>query len=332
MSRPAVLFALAGLVLAALAVSLRFGAVGLGWEPLWKGLRGIGEPAHIAIARELRLPRAVLAALVGGALALAGATFQVLLRNPLAEPYVLGVSGGAAVGAVLAIGVGWAADASWALPLAAFGGALVAIGAVLRIARAVGGALDIRVLLLAGVVAGSFFNALILLLLSFQEAEAYRAAVFWMMGSVAGATWPAVMLLAAALALAVVLLLGLARPFNLLAAGEETAGFLGVRVDRVRLVAYLIASLLTAGVVVVAGGIGFVGLFVPHTVRLLWGGDHRFLLPAAVLLGAAVVPLADTVARVAVAPAELPLGVVTAFVGAPFFIGVLRRQAGGRAP
>lgn len=332
MRRPVALVALAGLVLAALAVSLRFGAVGLGWEELWGGLRGTGDPAHVAIARELRLPRAVLAALVGGALALAGATFQALLRNPLAEPYVLGVSGGAAVGAVLAIGAGWAMAASWALPLAAFGGALLAIGVVLRIARGVGGALDVRVLLLAGVVAGSFFNALILLLLSFQEAEAFRAALFWMMGSVAGARWRAVTFLAAALALALVPLLGLARPLNLLAAGEEAAGFLGVRVDRLRLFAYLIASLLTAGVVVVAGGIGFVGLFVPHTVRLLWGGDHRFLLPAAVLLGAAVLPLADTIARVVVAPAELPLGVVTAFVGAPFFIGLLRRQTGGGAP
>lgn len=331
MRRAAILAALAGALLTALAVSLRFGAVGLGWEQLWEGLRGTGEPAHIVIARDLRLPRAVLAAVAGGALALAGATFQALLRNPLAEPYVLGVSGGAAVGAILAIGTGWAGAAFWGLPLAAFGGALVAIGAVLRIARGVGGALDIRVLLLAGVVAGSFFNALILLLLSFQEAEAFRAALFWMMGSVAGATWRAVMLLAVALALALLLLLGLARSFNLLAAGEEAASFLGVRIDRVRLVAYLIASLLTAGVVVAAGGIGFVGLFVPHTARLLWGGDHRFLLPATVLLGAAVLPLADTVARVVVAPAELPLGVVTAFVGAPFFVGVLRRQAAGRA-
>ena len=326
MSRTLILAALAALVVVALGVSLRFGAVGLGWEGLWQGLRGTGDPSEVAIARELRLPRVVLASLVGGTLALAGATFQALLRNPLAEPYVLGVSGGAAVGAVIAIGTGWAAAAAWSLPLSALAGALAAVAVVLRIARGVGRGLDVRVLLLAGVVAGTFFNAVILLLLSFQEAQAFRAAVFWMMGSVAGATWPAVVLLASALLPGSLILLGLARSFNLLAAGEETAGFLGVRADRVRLAAYVTASLLTAGAVVVAGGIGFVGLFAPHTARLLWGGDHRFLLPAAVLLGAAFLPLADTLARVAAAPAELPLGVVTAFIGVPFFIGVLRRQ------
>ncbi|HUP00330.1 MAG TPA: iron ABC transporter permease [Gemmatimonadota bacterium] len=328
MSRGAILAALAALVVAALAVSLRFGAVGLGWEGLWQGLKGTGDPSAIAIARELRLPRAVLAAMVGGTLGLAGATFQALLRNPLAEPYVLGVSGGAAVGAVVAIGAGWAAWAAWTLPLSALGGALVAIVGVLRIARGVGRGLDVRILLLAGVVAGTFFNAVILLLLSFQEAQAFRAAVFWMMGSVSGATWPAVVLLGGVLLPSCLVLLGLARAFNLLAAGEETAGFLGVRIDRVRLIAYVTASILTAGAVVVAGGIGFVGLFAPHTARLLWGGEHRLLLPAALLLGAAFLPLADTLARIAVAPAELPLGVVTAFVGVPFFIGVLRRQAG----
>lgn len=327
MSRAALLVLLVAFVLAALALSLRLGAVGLGWGGLWEGLQG-SEPAAATIVRDLRLPRALLAALVGGALGLAGAAFQALLRNPLAEPYVLGVSGGAAVGAVVAIGAGWAAAAPWALPLAALVGALMAVGGVLRIAHGIGPGLDVRVLLLAGVVAGAFFNALILLVLSFQPAEAFRAAIFWMMGSVAGATWPEVALLTAVLVPASVVLMGLARAFDLLASGEETAGFLGVRADRVRLAAYVTASLLTAGAVVVAGGIGFVGLFAPHTARLLWGSGHRFLLPAALLLGAAFLPLADLVARVAVAPAELPLGVVTAFVGVPFFIAVLRRQGG----
>jgi iron complex transport system permease protein len=213
----------------------------------------------------------------------------------------------------------------------AFAGAALAIALVLRIATNVERRLDVRVLLLSGVVAGTFFNACILLALSFQETEAFRAAVFWMMGGLGGASWRSVWMLALALGGASIVLFGLARSFDLIAHGEETAGFLGVPVQRVRLLAYLTASLLTAGAVVAAGGIGFVGLFVPHTVRLVWGGGHRFLLPATLLVGAAFLPLADTVARVITAPAELPLGVITAFVGVPFFVLVLRRQT-RRAP
>jgi iron complex transport system permease protein len=305
MSRGAVLAGLVLAVAAAIAVSLRFGAVGLGWSGVWEGLSGNGDPIAVAITRDLRLPRAVLAALVGGALGLAGATFQALLRNPLADPYVLGVSGGAAVGAVLAIGAGWAGVTGWSVPVSAFAGAALAIALVLRIATNVERRLDVRVLLLSGVVAGTFFNACI--------------------------SWRSVWMLALALGGASIVLFGLARSFDLIAHGEETAGFLGVPVQRVRLLAYLTASLLTAGAVVAAGGIGFVGLFVPHTVRLVWGGGHRFLLPATLLVGAAFLPLADTVARVITAPAELPLGVITAFVGVPFFVLVLRRQT-RRAP
>jgi iron complex transport system permease protein len=295
-------------------------------------LRGSGDPAAVTIVRDLRLPRAVLAALVGGALALSGAAFQALLRNPLAEPYVLGVSSGAAVGAVAWIGAGGLVLARWGLPAAALAGALVAIALVLRIGSRVDRGLDVRVLLLAGVVAGSFFNACILLLLSFQQADAFRSAVFWMMGSLAGATWGGVVFMAAVTAAGGAALISLARPFNALAVGEETAAFLGVPVDGVRRAAYLIASGLAASAVVVAGGIGFVGLVVPHAVRIVWGGEHRFLLPAAFLAGAAFLPAADLVARLAVAPNELPLGVVTAFIGVPFFIGLLRRQARGVEP
>lgn len=326
--------ALAGLgvaVVVAISLSLRLGAVGLGLGEVLSALRGRGESTAIAIVRDLRLPRALLAALVGGALSLAGATFQALLRNPLAEPYVLGVSSGAAVGAVAGIGAGVAAAGPWAIPASAFGGALVAIGLVLRIGIRVDRGLDVRVLLLAGVVAGAFFNACILLLLSLQETEAFRSALFWMMGSVAGASWSGVGLLAVTSVLSLALLLGLARPFDLLAVGEETAEHLGAPVDRVRRAAYLIASLLTAAAVVVAGGIGFVGLVVPHAVRMLWGGEHRFLLPASFLAGAAFLPLADLAARTATAPGELPLGVVTAFVGVPFFVWLLRRQTSGAA-
>jgi iron complex transport system permease protein len=242
---------------------------------------------------------------------------------------VLGVSSGAAVGAVAWIAAGGLALSRLGLPAAALAGALAAIALVLRIGSRVDRGLDVRVLLLAGVVAGSFFNACILLLLSFQQADAFRSAVFWMMGSLAGATWSAVAFLAIVVAAGGSMLISLARPFNALAVGEETAAFLGVPVEGVRRAAYLIASGLAASAVVVAGGIGFVGLVVPHAVRIVWGGEHRFLLPASFLVGAAFLPLADLIARLVVAPNELPLGVVTAFIGVPFFVGLLRRQARG---
>jgi iron complex transport system permease protein len=316
----------------AIVLSLGYGAARLDLVEVVSALRGRGDPAAVTIVRELRLPRAILAALVGGALALAGAAFQALLRNPLAEPYILGVSSGAAVGAVAWIAAGGVALSRLGLPAAALVGALLAIALVLSIATRVDRRLDVRVLLLAGVVAGSFFNACILLLLAFQEADAFRSAMFWMMGSLAGATWRAVGLLAVVVAFGGTALLLLARAFNALAVGEETAAFLGVPVDRVRRGAYFVASGLAAASVIAAGGIGFVGLVVPHAVRIVWGGEHRFLLPAAFLAGAAFLPLADLVARLAVAPNELPLGVVTAFLGVPFFVVLLRRQARGAEP
>jgi iron complex transport system permease protein len=280
----------------------------------------------VAIVRRLRLPRAVLAAMVGGSLAASGATFQALLRNPLAEPYILGISGGAAVGAVFAIALGGVAAGAGIVSAAALAGALLAVVLVFRIAAVAGRALDTRILLLAGVVAGAFFNACILLALTFADADAFRSAVFWMMGSFAAATWRSIGLLGAAMLPALAVLMALARPLNLLAVGEETAAYLGTRVERTKLLAYGVASLLTAGAVAVSGVIGFVGLVVPHVVRMLWGADHRFLLPASVLLGASFAILADTLARTAAAPTELPVGVVTAFVGVPFFVYLLRRR------
>jgi iron complex transport system permease protein len=320
------LLLLAGLLAAALLLSLRLGAVRLGVAEVVAALGGEGDGAAVAIVRRLRLPRSVLAAMVGGGLAASGAAFQALLRNPLAEPYILGVSGGAAVGAVGAIVLGLSTPSGAGTALAAFGGALLAIVLVLRLAGSVGSALDTRVLLLAGVVIGAFFNAVILLALTFADLESFRSAVFWMMGSVAGATWREIGVLAAVGLPALVVLLALARPLNLLAVGEETAAYLGVRTERVKLIAYAAASLLAATSVAVAGVIGFVGLVVPHAVRMLWGTDHRFLLPASVLLGATFLVLTDAVARTVASPAELPLGVVTAFVGVPFFLWLLRRR------
>jgi iron complex transport system permease protein len=320
------LAALAILLAAAMALSLAVGAVPVPPGAVLDALLGRGDDATRTIVLELRFPRAILAALIGAGLAVAGTVFQALLRNPLAEPYILGVSGGAAVATVAALVVLGAA-AAWVVPAAAFVGGLGAILLVFRIASAVGPVLDTRVLLLAGVVVGAFFNALILLLLTFAHVETFRSAVFWMMGSLSGAAWPSVAMLAAYLVPSLVILLALARPLNLMAIGEETALYLGTPVERVKRVAYVVASLLVAAGVAVAGIIGFVGLIVPHALRLVWGSDHRFLLPGSALAGAAFLLLADTAARTVAAPLELPVGVVTALVGVPVFVVLLTRRA-----
>ena len=287
---------------------------------------GSGDALQRTIVVDLRLPRAILAILTGGALAISGATFQALLRNPLAEPYVLGISGGAALGAVGAIALGLGVRAPAAVPVAALIGALVAILLVLRIALRSGSALDTRVLLLAGVIAGAFFNAVILLILTFTDIESFRSAIFWIVGSLAGANWRVVVLLAAYTVPAIIALFLLARPFNLLAAGEEPAQYLGIRITRVRTIAYLVSSFLVAASVAACGVIGFIGLAVPHTLRLLWGGEHRFLLPASFLAGGAFLLIADTLARTIAPPSELPVGVVTALIGVPLFLLLLRRS------
>ena len=328
-----------GLLVVLLALALlaaaRMGAVPLTISEVLRGVLGQGDPATVAIVRELRLPRSLLAALAGAALAISGATFQALLRNPLAEPYILGVSGGAALGAVGVIVLGLATSPA-VLALAAFAGAILAILAVLRIAMTVDRALDTRVLLLSGVVAAAFFNACILLALTFADTESFRSAIFWMMGSFSGASWAGAGALALYLLPGIGLLLALARPLDLLSIGEDTASHLGVRVDTVKLLAYGGASLLTAASVAVAGVIGFVGLVIPHFLRLLWGEGYRFLLPASALLGAAFMVATDALARTVAAPVEVPVGVLTAFVGVPFFLWVLRRpsrsSARARAP
>ena len=316
-------------LLACVALATAVGAAPLSPGRVLAALTGGGDATTRGIVLDLRLPRAVQACLVGGGLAVAGASFQALLRNPLAEPYVLGVSGGAALGAVAALSLGFAAAGPWSLPLAAFAGALLAVGVVLVVAARTRPALDTRVLLLAGVVAGAFFNALIMLFLSLGRTETFRSAIFWMMGSLSGAGWSDTGLLALYVLPACALLMALARPLNLLAVGEETALYLGTRVEWTKRAVYLSTSLLVAATVAVAGAIGFVGLIVPHAIRLAWGSDHRFVLPASLLAGGAFLVLADTAARTALAPNELPVGVVTAIVGVPLFVVLLVRDSGG---
>ena len=311
----------------------------------WLGLAGLVAlalvsavvlgPAHVAlgdltsseIVRSLRVPRALLALLVGGSLGVAGASLQALVRNPLADPFLLGLSGGAGLGAVLAIALHVAGP--WALPLAAFVGALGAMALVYRLGLVGGAQLDPRVLLLAGVAVGAFTGAITTAIVSLAEAADLRNAFLWLWGGLSGASWDTVLVMVVYIPVPLVVLYAAARPLDLLALGEEPATHLGADVEPLKRRVYLAASMLTAAAVAVSGVIGFVGLIVPHITRLVWGHHHRTLLPAAFLGGGALLLFADTVARVSVAPRELPVGIVTALVGVPLFAVLLRRWMGG---
>ena len=324
MGRAGTLLILLAVLVGAALLSLAVGAVPLTMSEIGDVLLGGGEERVRRLIVGIRLPRVVLAVLVGGGLAVSGAVFQALLRNPLADPYILGISGGAAVGAVAAVVLG-ASGGGWIVTAGALTGAVLSMILVLRIAMSSGKTLDSRVLLLAGVIVGAFFNAVILLLLTLADAESFRSAVFWMMGRLWGAGWPGVLGLAAFLVPCLVVTVALARPFDILSTGEETAGYLGVPVERVKLLAYLVASLIVAATVSVSGIIGFVGLIVPHAVRMIWGGAHGLLIPASFLGGGAFLVLTDTLARTVAAPQELPTGVITALVGVPLFAVLLMR-------
>lgn len=311
----------AALLLAVLA-GVMLGTLRLAPMDVVRGALGQGAPLDVAVVRTLRLPRVVLAALVGAGLGAAGAALQGATRNGLAEPYLLGVSGGAAVGAVFAV----ALHAPPALvPIAGFAGALGAVVLTLVVARAAGGRGDTRVVLMAGVVVGAFANAAIMVALANAQDNVVRGALWWMMGSVSDASWPQVRMAAVYVAIGVGVLLALARAIDVLALGEDTAAGLGVDVGRVSMIVYVAAALLAAGTVAAAGLVGFIGLLVPHLVRMAGARTHRVIIAAAALAGAALVVAADLVARTARPPAELPLGAVTAIIGVPFFLARLRR-------
>ncbi len=315
---------LVAFVVAACLTGLISGPAGLGLGDLVAVLRGGGDQQARLILLEIRAPRVVAALLIGAALAVSGGLFQALLRNPLAEPYLLGVSSGAALGAVLALVTGFAAASGAMLPLAAMVGSLAAIGVVFRVAR-VAGEMDTRILILAGVVTSAFLSACITLLLVLGPADALRSAYFWTLGSLSGVSWGMNLILAAYSLPATFFAFRLARDLNALSLGEEAASALGTDVERAKRAAFVIGSLLAAVTVAVAGIIGFVGLVVPHGVRLLWGGDHRRLLPMSFLAGGGVLAFADAAARGPWGPVEIPIGVVTALVGVPFFLVLLRR-------
>ncbi len=322
----AVLALLAVAGCAAVAIALSVGSVAIDASTVARALIGNAEGTEAIIVVSLRLPRALAAFAVGGLLAVAGAVMQVLLRNPLADPYVLGISGGAAVGALAAMIAGIGALVA---PVA-LAGALVSTLVVFSLARAGGAGTPWTAtrLLLTGVVVAAGWSALVALLLTVAPDAQVKGMLFWMLGDLSAVPPPLPAL--ATLALVLVAAFGLARDLNVLVRGEEIATTLGVEVPRVTLALHALAALATAAAVTTAGSVGFVGLVVPHALRLVIGNDQRVLLPAAALAGGALLVLADTLARSIIAPAQLPVGVITALVGVPVFLYLLVKS-GARA-
>lgn len=314
-----VLVVLGAVAALALLVALGLGSVATAPGAVWDALLGRGDPLTSSLIVELRLPRALAAFAVGGLLALAGVLMQVLLRNPLADPYVLGVSGGAAVGGLASLALGLGAIATHAN---AFLGALASTLLVFALAHARGGWTPTR-LLLTGVVVASGWAALIGFGLALAPDGRLRSMLFWLMGDLGYADHPGAA--AAVLVLALGAALPFARELNVLARGAPEAKALGVAVEPLTLGIYALASLATAVAVTQGGSIGFVGLVVPHLLRLWQGADHRILLPGAVLAGGALLTAADALARTIAAPLMLPVGVVTAAIGVPLFLYLLNR-------
>ncbi|MDE2139702.1 MAG: iron ABC transporter permease [Gammaproteobacteria bacterium] len=321
--RPALLLgSLAVFTLIAFCVALSVGSVALPLGQVVHALGGGGDALTRTLVLELRLPRAVTAFSVGGLLALAGALMQVLLRNPLADPYILGVSGGAAVGALLSLLFGLA---GYWVSGSAFLGALISMLIVFVLAHGRGGWTPTR-LLLTGIVVAFGWGAAISLLLVLSDNASLRGMLFWLMGDLSyrSGGWLALVVVIVGLAAC----LPFARHLNVLARGETLAEALGVAVRPFSIAIYIVASLFTAVAVTEAGAIGFVGLVIPHLLRLVSGSDHRTLLPGAVLAGGSLLMLADTLARTVVAPEQLPVGVVTAAIGVPVFLYLLNRARG----
>jgi iron complex transport system permease protein len=297
----------------AVAVAVAFGSTRIDWN----------DDIARTIVMRIRLPRVLLAAAIGAALAVAGLTFQTLLRNPLADPFILGVSGGAACGAAVSTALGFGRIPG-VVQLVAFAGAIAATAAVFALARRREHTDPTR-LLISGLVLNAFFSAVILISFALSPQADLTAALRWMMGTLFGASWLNVAVISALLLVTMCVLVFHANDLRLLAFGEEDAKSRGVDVERVKLIGFGVASIITGAAVAVSGIIGFVGLLVPHLIRLVWHRDFRFLLPLTALGGATLVVLADVVSRTSVRSAELPIGAFTAILGVPFFLSLLRR-------
>lgn len=311
--------ALVSLAFATFVVSLLSGSVEMSLAELWRGLRSTEGLAH-SLVFELRLPRALTAFAAGGVLALAGVLMQVLLRNPLADPFVMGVSGGAAVAALSAMLLGLS---GLMIDISATFGALATTLLVFALARGEGGWTAAR-LLLTGVVVAAGASAVVSMLLSLGEEKQLRGMLFWLMGDLSLSSRPGSLL--AVFAVALVVAFPFARHLNLLARSELQARVLGAPVEALRMGMFLVSSILTAACVTTAGTIGFVGLVTPHLIRLLLGADHRLVLPASALLGGTLVMIADVCARTLFAPRQLPVGALTAIAGVPLFLLLMRRK------
>ncbi|GHC70437.1 ABC transporter permease [Nocardiopsis terrae] len=330
-ARPALLIT-SGLLLLALSVSVAvtIGPADITPDQVWRSVAarfGLGESPlsqlREGIVWNLRMPRTLLAAVCGAGLALCGAVMQSLLRNPLADPFVLGVSSGASTGAVAVIVLGWGAGVV-SLSAGAFVGALLSFAMVMLLSHSLGGSMD-RVVL-SGVAAMQLFSALTsFTVLTSADAETTRGVLFWLLGSLSGAGWTDVLLCAAVLALVLAVCLANTTTLDAFAFGEEAAANLGVQVGRARVLLLSVTALLTAVLVSSAGAIGFVGLVLPHAARALTGSSHARLLPVTVLAGAVFLVWVDTVARTALDPQEIPVGVVTSLIGVPAFVAVLYR-------
>lgn len=325
-----------GLLLASAAVVVlcsQFGAVPVRLTDIWAALQavlttGSSEESSLGTAGviflQVRLPRVLMGFLVGSALASVGVTLQALLRNPLADPYVLGVSSGAALGASLAmlLGVGATVMLFPLLPLFGFAGGLFALVLIYRLAQA-HGRLPLHSLLLAGVILNAILTALIMFITSIMEPNRSAGLMAWLMGSLTAPGYPALAVVVIYVAGVSAVLMRNAQVLNVMTQGEETARSLGIGTERVKKQLYVLTALVTGAVVSVSGMIGFVGMVVPHAVRLMVGSDHRLLLPASALVGGMFLVVSDTIARTVFAPAEIPVGIVTALAGGPFFLYLL---------
>lgn len=323
------LWFLAALFPFALVIACSLGALYIGPSDLWKLFTGSPATSEVvrAVFWDIRLPRVLLAALVGASLALAGAGVQGLFRNPLADPALIGVSAGAALGAVICFFFGWQSlFGGWLLPVAAFAGGWLAVLALglFNTGFAAGGTAK---LILAGVALNAMIGSVLGFLLFSASDDALRSMTFWTLGSCASAQWPQAVVLLAFLVIGVSLLWRNAQSLDALQFGEEQAAHLGVSVTRVRRETIIAAALLVGAATAFAGTIGFIGLVAPHIARLLLGGLHRLLLPGALLLGAMLLVLADLGARTLAAPSELAVGILTAAIGGPFFLWLLRRPS-----
>lgn len=333
------------LLIISMVVSLSIGSAQLSFREVWsillKQLPIVGDylipswkVSSEQIILKVRLPRVILAILVGASLSIAGAGFQGVLRNPLADPYTLGVASGASVGAafIILFGLQTALFGIWTIPITAFITGLISLFVVLRLAN-IEGQYNLETLILSGVVVSAFLSSFVSFMVSMSD-KVVNEIIFWMMGSLSLQGWEFISILLPAFSIGFIALLAYSRSLNIFALGERQAAHLGVNVKRTRLIILIISTFVTAVAVSIVGTVGFVGLVVPHLVRLLVGPDYRVMLPLTAIYGGIFVLWADTLARTLLSPTEIPLGVVTAFLGAPFFAYLLRKNKavdGGRS-